>query len=297
MDASGACVDQILCGDAAATLRELPPESVHLVVTSPPYWNLIDYGADGQIGQSPYDQYLSDLLAVWREVHRVLIPNGKLCINTPIVPIPKKQMNESHTRHLKNLNNDIEASILTDDVARFERYSLFVWQKQTSVKMFGSYPFPPNLYEDNTIEFINVLVKPGRPRKLSKTIKEASRLSQRHWLNLTMQVWPIYPKDVARAGAHPAPFPVVLPQRLILMYTFKAVPSEGFSGDIVLDPFNGTGATCIAARSSGRRFIGIDISEDYCRLARERLELHEAAAPDVFLERVKMQSVTADEPD
>ena len=297
MDASGACVDQIHCGDAAAMLRELPPESVHLVVTSPPYWNLIDYGADGQIGQSPYDQYLSDLLAVWREVHRVLIPNGKLCINTPIVPIPKKQMNESHTRHLKNLNNDIEASILNDELLRFERYSLFVWQKQTSVKMFGSYPFPPNLYEDNTIEFINVLVKPGRPRKLSKTIKEASRLSQRHWLNLTMQVWPIYPKDVARAGAHPAPFPVVLPQRLILMYTFKAVPSEGFSGDIVLDPFNGTGATCVAARSSGRRFIGIDISEDYCRLARQRLERHEAAAPDVFLERVKMQSVTADEPD
>ncbi len=297
MDASGSCVDQITCGDAAATLRELPPDSVHLVVTSPPYWNLIDYGADGQIGQSPYDQYLMDLLAVWREVHRVLIPNGKLCINTPIVPIPKKQMNESHTRHLKNLNNDIEASILNDEHLRFERYSLFVWQKQTSVKMFGSYPFPPNLYEDNTIEFINVLVKPGRPRKLSKTIKEASRLSQRHWLNLTMQVWPIYPKDVARAGAHPAPFPVVLPQRLILMYTFKAVPSEGFSGDIVLDPFNGTGATCIAARSSGRRFIGIDISEDYCRLARDRLERHEAAAPDVFLERVKMQSVTADEPD
>ncbi len=297
MEASGACVDQIVCGDAAAMLRELPPESVHLVVTSPPYWNLIDYGADGQIGQSPYDQYLVDLLAVWREVHRVLIPNGKLCINTPIVPIPKKQMNESHTRHLKNLNNDIEASILNDELLRFERYSLFVWQKQTSVKMFGSYPFPPNLYEDNTIEFINVLVKPGRPRKLSNTIKEASRLSQRHWLNLTMQVWPIYPKDVARAGAHPAPFPVVLPQRLILMYTFKAVPSEGFSGDIVLDPFNGTGATCIAARSSGRRFIGIDISEDYCRLARQRLERHEAAAPDVFLERVKMQSVTADEPD
>ncbi|MCZ6816613.1 MAG: site-specific DNA-methyltransferase, partial [Planctomycetota bacterium] len=209
----------------------------------------------------------------------------------------KKQMNESHTRHLKNLNNDIEASILNDELCRFERYGLFVWQKQTSVKMFGSYPFPPNLYEDNTIEFINVLVKPGRPRKLAKTIKEASRLSQRHWLNLTMQVWPIYPKDVARAGAHPAPFPVVLPQRLILMYTFKAVPSEGFSGDIVLDPFNGTGATCVAARSSGRRFIGIDISEDYCRLARQRLEQHEAAAPDVFLERVKMQSVTADEPD
>lgn len=296
MEALESFANRIIRGDAAATLRALPANSVHLVVTSPPYWNLIDYGSEGQIGQSSYGRYIEDLLAVWREVHRVLIPNGKLCINTPIVPIPKKRMNESHTRHLKNLNNDIEASILNDDIARFERFSLFVWQKQTSVKMFGSYPFPPNLYEDNTIEFINVLVKPGKPRKLSKAVKDASRLSQRHWLNLTMQVWPIYPKDVARAGAHPAPFPVVLPQRLILMYTFKAVPSAGFPGDIILDPFNGTGATSVAAQSSGRRFIGIDISRDYCKLARQRLERAEIAESDVLLERVRMQSVTADEP-
>ncbi|MEK6799353.1 MAG: site-specific DNA-methyltransferase [Planctomycetota bacterium] len=283
--------DQILCGDSTEVLRTLPDESVHLIVTSPPYWNLVDYGIPGQIGQSSYERYLRDLLGVWRECARVLIPNGKLCINTPIVPIPKKQMNSTHTRHLKNINNDIEASILNDEQCALQRYSLYVWQKQTSVKMFGSYPHPPNIYEDNTIEFINVLVKPGKPRKLSKPIKEGSRLSQEMWLNLTMQVWPLYPQDVARAGSHPAPFPVVLPQRLILMYTFAAVPEHDFPGDIVLDPFNGTGATCLAAKSTGRRYVGIDLNPDYCAFARHRVEPRRFPPVDVKLRRVKMRSV------
>jgi len=163
--------------------------------------------------------------------------------------------------------------------------------------MFGSYPYPPNIYEDNTVEFINVLVKPGKPRKLSKAIKEASRLSQELWLNLTMQVWPMYPEDVSRTGAHPAPFPVALPQRLILMYTFAAVPSEGFAGDIVLDPFNGSGSTCVAAKSCGRRYVGIDINDAYVATARHRLEPRRFSAPDVMLRRPRMKSVGAREPE
>jgi len=289
--------NKVICGDAAGVMSELPDESVHLVVTSPPYWNLVDYGVEGQIGHSSYQDYLGDLLAVWRQAYRVLIPNGKLCIDTPIVPIPKKMMNTTHTRHLKNINNDIEVSILDDEESDFHRFSLSVWQKQTTVKMFGSYPYPPNIYEDNTIEFINVFVKPGKPRKLSKVVKEGSKLSQEQWLNLTMQVWPMYPENVSRTGGHPAPFPVVLPQRLILMYTFAKVPSEGFAGDIVLDPFNGSGAACVAARSTGRRFIGIDISEDYCAIARHRLEPRRFPAPEIMLRRPKMRSVKARPPE
>ena len=289
--------NRVICGDAAEVMASFPAESVHLVVTSPPYWNLVDYGVAGQIGQSTYEDYLSELLKVWREAHRVLVPNGKLCINTPIVPVPKKVLNDTHTRHLKNLNNDIEATILNDKRIAFQRFSLYIWLKQTSVKMFGSYPYPPNIYEDNTVEFINVLVKPGKPRKLSKAIKEASRLSQELWLNLTMQVWPMYPEDVSRTGAHPAPFPVALPQRLILMYTFAAVPSEGFAGDIVLDPFNGSGSTCVAAKSCGRRYVGIDINDAYVATARHRLEPRRFSAPDVMLRRPRMKSVGAREPE
>ncbi len=282
-------VNKIICGDALKTLRKLPGESVHLVVTSPPYWNLADYGVEGQIGQTDYGTYIADLLDVWVECERALIPNGKLCINTPIVPVPKKVDNSSHTRKYLNVNNDIEASIIGSDKCSLERYSLFIWQKQTSVKMFGSYPYPPNLYEDNTIEFINVFVKPGKPRKLPKPVKEASKLTQKQWLNLTMQVWPIYPRDVKRAKGHPAPFPVALPLRLIMMYTFRAAPEHGFEGDIALDPFNGTGATCVAAKLSGRRHIGIDLNPEYCKMARKRLKGASDKIPDIMLPRVKIK--------
>lgn len=288
-------VNQIHCGDAVEFLRRLPPDSVHLIVTSPPYWNLVDYGVAGQIGQSGYDQYLDDMLDVWAEAERVLIPNGKLCINTAIVPVPKKVDNRSHTRHLKNVNNDIECSILRGSRCSLQRYSLFIWQKQTSVKMFGSYPYPPNLYEDNTIEFINVFVKPGKPRRLPKAVKERSRLTQEEWLNLTMQIWPIYPEDVARAGGHPAPFPVRLPQRLIRMYTFAAAPEEGFPGDIVLDMFCGTGATCVAAKATGRRYIGSDLNPDYCAFAQERLGIGPICPVDICIPRVKLKSAKESE--
>lgn len=291
-----AFANQVLCGDAAQVLSQLPDDAVHLIVTSPPYWNLVDYGVEGQIGQASYEKYLDDLLEVWAQVERVLVPNGKLCINTAIVPVPKKGDNRHHTRQLKNLNNDIEYSILYRGRCALQRYGLFIWQKQTSVKMFGSYPYPPNLYEDNTVEFINVFVKPGKPRSLPKAVKERSRLTQEQWLNLTMQVWPIYPEDVARTGGHPAPFPVKLPQRLILMYTFAAVPEAGFPGDIVLDPFSGTGATCLAAKSTGRRFIGIDLNPDYCAFARHRLGLAALEPVDIRIPRLRLKPRATDGP-
>ena len=284
-------MNRIVCGDAREVLRVLPSGCVALAVTSPPYWNTVDYGMEGQIGQCSYEEYLAQLLEVWREAERVLLPNGKLAIITPIMPIPKDVMPEQHTRHLKNLASDIEHTVLAE-VHSLQRYSLFVWQKQTTVKMFGSYPYPPNIYEDNTVEFINVFVKDGAPISAPKAAKEASRLTQEQWLNLSMQVWPMYPEDVSRTGGHPAPFPVVLPQRLILMYTFAAVPEEGFPGDIVLDPFNGTGATCVAAKATGRRYIGIDINEEYCAFARHRIEPRRIAPPDVMLPRVKVRRAT-----
>ncbi|GAI42770.1 unnamed protein product, partial [marine sediment metagenome] len=184
---------------------------------------------------------------------------------------------------------DIEHTILAS-LPRLQRYGLFVWQKQTSTKMFGSYPYPPNIYEDNTIEFINVFVKAGRPPSLPKAAKEPSKLTQQEWRNLTMQVWPIYPEDVSRSGGHPCPFPVVLPQRLIMMYTFGRSPETDFAGDIVLDMFNGTGATCVAARALHRNWIGIDIHPGYCGIARNRVE-HEGVDPHaVMLQRVSVKS-------
>lgn len=261
--------NSIVVGDTAHVMKHIADESIQLIVTSPPYWNLIDYGFKSQIGQSTYEVYLNQLHQVWRECERVLCPNGKLCINVPIVPVRKKDSPESHTREIKNLANDIEHSILSS--LSLARFSLYIWQKQTTVKMFGSYPYPPNIFENNTVEFINVYVKPGKPCRQAQKIKDANKLEQDEWLDLTRQIWWIYPEDIQRDGGHPAPFPILLPLRLIKMYSFGALPESHFHGDIVLDPFCGSGTTCAAAKTLGRRYIGIDGSLAYVENAKARL--------------------------
>lgn len=281
-------VNTIQNTDALSGLQKLPDGSIALIVTSPPYWNIIDYGVENQLGHTDYDTYIGELLEIWKESERVLIPNGKLVIITPIMPISKSVISEQHTRHIKNINNDIEFSIL-GNIPSLKRYSLFIWQKQTSVKMFGSYPYPPNLYEDNTIEFINVFVKDGAPPSISGEAKETSKLSQEEWVNLTAQIWPLYPEDVKRVQ-HPAPFPITLPQRLILMYTFASNPEAGFNGDIVLDMFNGSGSTCLAAKATGRNWIGIDINPEYCAIAEQRLKFEYIDSKKIILEKVKVTS-------
>lgn len=266
-------VDRIICGDSASVLARLPAGFATLAVTSPPYWNLVDYGVEGQIGQGSYDHYRDQLKAVWRGVSRSLRPNGKFALNVPLMPVRKevseKYFGSTHTRVLLDLYADLRQDILleTDLIA----YGLFVWEKQTTEKMFGSYPYPPNLYERNFIEFIAVFVKPGAPPKMPTAVKEAAKLTQRQWLDLTNQIWWMYPENVGRTEGHPAPFPENLPNRLINMYTFPSVESAGYDGDIVLDPFAGWGTTSVAAKRCGRRHIGIDLSPGFCNHAVSRL--------------------------
>jgi DNA modification methylase len=137
--------------------------------------------------------------------------------------------------------------------------------------MFGSYPHPPNLYERNHVEFIAVFVKPGPPRPLPPAVKAASRLTRDEWMDLTRQIWWMYPENVPRLEGHPAPFPEALPNRLISMYTFRRAPAAGFPGDVVLDPLCGSGTTCVAARRLGRRFVGIDVNPVFCAIAARRV--------------------------
>ena len=268
-----AVADRVVCGDAVAVLRRLPAEWCPCAITSPPYWNTVDYGIAGQIGRSSYERYLADLDLVWAEVARALLPNGKLCLNVPILPLTKAvsepAFGKTHTRVLLDLHSDLKARVERGTPLRL--YGLFVWEKQTTEKMFGSYPFPPNLYERNYVEFIAVFVKPGAPRKLPPPIRAASRLTQAEWMDLTRQIWWMYPDNVPRLAGHPAPFPEALPNRLIAMYTFRGEPTAGFPGDLVLDPLCGSGTTCVAARRLGRRFVGIDLNPEFCALAERRL--------------------------
>src|SRR3984893_1535547 len=257
-------VDRLFTGHAAEVLSRFPQGSIDLVVTSPPYWTDVEY-EQGENSWAADPTYLTDMQSVWNQCARVLRPNGKLCINAPIMPIPKDVI-QQHTRHLKNIAFDMEHKILVE--TDLERYSLFVWQKQTSKMMFGSYPYPGNIIENNTIEFINVYVKPGKPPKFEADVKDANELARSEWLDLAQQVWFMYPEDVKREGAHPAPFPEKLPARLMRLYTYQAVAH--FPGEIVLDPFVGTGTTCAVAKTMGRRYVGIDINPAYIKLAQER---------------------------
>lgn len=274
-------IDSLLVGNSAEIMMELPDGSVDLIVTSPPYWDAVEY-EQGRASWTSYDEYLEEMMRVWAQCARVLRPNGKLCINAPIMPVPKAVI-EQHTRHLKNIAFDLEHMIL--ERTDLERYSLFVWQKQTSKMMFGSYPYPGNIIENNTVEFINVYVKPGKPPKFEPEVKEANRLSRTEWIDLAQQVWFMYPEDVKRDGDHPAPFPSKLPARLVRLYTYGAVGN--FDGEIVLDPFVGTGTTCAVAKSMGRRFIGIDINEKYITLAEQKIANAPPFDPVLLVGRAK----------
>ena len=252
----------------------MPSGSVDLIITSPPYWTAVKYddgaveGDDAPGQWATYEAYLEDMFRVWAQCARALRPNGKLCINAPLLPIPKEIIPQ-HTRHLKDIAGDIAQTIISrTDLAR---YGLFIWQKQTSKMMFGSYPYPGNIIENNTVEMIGVYVKPGKPPRFDPDVKEASKLSREEWLDLTQQVWFMYPEDVKRDKDHPAPFPEKLPARLIRLYTFSELGS--FPGEIVLDPFAGTGTTCAVAKSMGRRWIGIDVVPRYVDFARNRVHM------------------------
>lgn len=269
----------LIRGHAAAVMRDWPDGCIDLIITSPPYWHAVAYDTDAAPWPD-YDAYLADMLSVWTECARVLRPNGKLCINAPIMPIPKRIIAQQ-TRHLKNIAFDMEATILAaTDLVRF---SLFIWQKQTSKMMFGSYPYPGNIIENNTIEFINVYVKPGRPPRFAADVKDADRLSRVEWLDLTQQVWFMYPEDVRRGRDHPAPFPAKLPARLMRLYSLGA--HGDYPGALVLDPFVGTGTTCAVAHGMRRRWVGIDISATYLDMARRRIAKTPPIAPPLLVGR------------
>ena len=256
-------INKFLVGNALTKLKQMEDDSVDLVITSPPYWNAVVYDKDIN---TDYETYLNTLTEIFSECTRVLRPNGKMAINTPIMPVPQALIKQD-VRHLKDISSDLSDKILAN--TNLNLFSVYVWQKQTSKLMFGSYPYPGNLLENNTIEFIKVYVKPGKSKKYPKNVKENEKLKKHEWIDLIQQVWFMIPEDINRKKNHPAPYPEKLPARLIRMFSYGAFNS--FEGDVVLDPFVGTGTTCVVAKKMNRRFIGIDISAKYIEHARAKL--------------------------
>ena len=269
--------NKFFTADSRNFLKKIPDCSIDLIITSPPYWGAVQYEKKNNFSDD-YEKYINFLLSIWLECERILKPNSKLCINSPIMPIPKEILGQQHTRHIKNINNDIEQSILLK--TNLERLSLYIWQKQTSKLMFGSYPYPGNLFENNTIEFINVFVKSGKPEKQTKSKKKKNILSKEEWIDLTQQVWFMIPEDINRKTGHPAPFPKKLPARLMKLYSFGATDTS--EGDIILDPFCGIGSTCIVAKKMLRRYIGIDNIKSYIDIAKQKTSQAKSGVPPIY---------------
>ncbi len=251
-------------------MKEIPDNSVQLIVTSPPYFNIKDYSKNGyqnkkitkrhkgQIGDiTDYDKYLSEILKVWQECERVLKPNGKLVINTPLMPMLKKQLNTHYNRDIFNIDSDIQYSIRK--YTGLFLMDLYIWNRTNSSKklMFGSYPYPRNFYAQNTTEFITVYVKDGAPQRLTQFQKQASRLSKREWIEYTKQIWniPIPNKSDLAFGKHAAIMPEEIVKRVIKLYSCV--------GDLVLDPFAGSGTTLRVAKQLQRNYVGYEISTAY----------------------------------
>lgn len=255
----------------ARKMTELPDNSVQLIVTSPPYFNIKDYSLDGyqknkkaqkasgQIGDiADYQKYIDQMVLVWKECERVLKPNGKLIINTPLMPMLKKNLITHYNRHIFNINNDIEHSILKK--TNLFLMDVYLWNRTNPSKklMFGSYPYPRNFYAQNTTEFITVFVKDGIPENnLPTKIKEKSKLSQKEWVEFTKQIWniPIPGKGDMAFGEHSAIMPEEIVRRCVRLFTFVE--------DVVLDPFTGSGTTLKVAKELGRNFVGYEISKSY----------------------------------
>jgi len=254
----------------ARKMRELPDNSVRLIITSPPYFNIKDYSKDGhqkasrgdkhdgQIGDIPeYEKYISEMLKVWKECERVLMPNGKLVINTPLMPMLKKNLITHYNRHIFNIDSDIQHSV-THKTGLF-LLDIYIWNRTNPSKklMFGSYPYPPNFYAQNTTEFITVYVKDGKPERPTKENRDASKLSQKEWVDFTKQIWniPIPGKGDLAYGDHSAIMPEEIVERTVRLFSFV--------GDLILDPFAGSGTTLRVAKKLKRNYVGYEISTTY----------------------------------
>jgi modification methylase len=256
-------IHKLINGDAR-DLSFIPTESVHLVVTSPPYWNLKRYNEhDDQLGHvDDYEIFLDELEKVWRHAFRVLVPGGRLVCVVGDVCVSRKRFG----RHLVfPLHADI---CVRCRKIGFDNLNPIIWHKISNAsyevsngsKFLGK-PYEPNAIVKNDIEFILMQRKPGGYRQPTEDQRRESKIDKEDFNQWFQQIWTI---PGASTREHPAPFPLELATRLVCMFSF--------SGDTVLDPFCGSGTTMVAALKNGRSSIGVEIDREYCRMAARRLK-------------------------
>ena len=255
---------------------EIKNNSIDLVITSPPYWHIKDYGVPGQIGYGQsLHEYLKDLYRVWKECYRVLKPGRRLCIN-----IGDQFARSIIYGRYKVIPLHAEFIAQCEDIG-FDYMGSIIWQKKTTMNttgganVMGSYPYPPNGMIEIDYEFILIFKKPGKSEKISKEIKEKSKLTKEEWKEYFYGHWYF---GGAKQIEHEAMFPEELPKRLIKMYTFI--------GDTILDPFLGSGTTVKEALNLRRNAIGYEINEKFLEIIKEKLGLKQSLLP--FSENIQI---------
>ena len=251
---------RVVLGDARG-MAALGDASVHLVITSPPYWQLKDYGSPDQVGfADSYEEYVNHLNLVWSECHRVLHPGCRLCVN-----VGDQFARAAHYGRYKVIPIRTEIIRFCETVG-FDYMGAIIWQKVTTTNttgggsVMGSYPHPRNGVVKLDYEFILLFRKLGRPPGVPADRKEASKLTAEEWNTFFSGHWNF---PGVRQRDHLAMFPEELPRRLIRMFSF--------AGETVLDPFLGSGTTCLAARHLGRPSVGYEINAEFLPVMEAKL--------------------------
>ena len=254
-------------------MKEVPNNSIDLIITSPPYFNVKDYSKNWtQTVQHSekeawqiwdiwnYQIFIKELLKVRKECERVLKPNWKLVINTPLMPMIKSHLNTHYNRHIFDINSDIQHSILYRKWTKMFLLDTYIWHRTNWSKklMFWSYPYPRNFYAQNTSEFVTVYVKDWQPiNGVPQELKEKSKLTQEEWVNYTKQIWdiPIPNKSDLAFWEHSAIMPEEIVRRCIKLYSFV--------WDVVLDPFTWSWTTLKVAKELERNYVWYEIMTEY----------------------------------
>jgi site-specific DNA-methyltransferase (adenine-specific) len=274
---------RIINGDSR-NMDELTDNSVDLVITSPPYWQLKDYGTENQIGYNDsYEEYINHLNLVWKECYRVLDNGSRLCVN-----IGDQFARAVYYGRYKVIPIRTEIIKFCEAIG-FDYMGAIMWQKKTTsnttggASLMGSYPYPKNGIISIDYEFILIFKKLGTPKKPPKEIKEMSKMTKEEWKTYFNGHWYF---GGAKQDGHIAMFPEELPKRLIKMFAFV--------GDTVLDPFLGSGTTSLAARNLNRNSVGYEMNPEFIPFIEKKLEVNQGNIFDTNYEFIKQDKLNID---